>query len=526
MGEATGFLKWARETPTRRPVPVRLLDWQEVYEPFPRDDAADAGRAVHGLRHPVLQQRLPARQPDPRLERPRLPRPLARRHRAPARHEQLPRVHRPAVPGAVRGGVRARHQRRPGDDQAGRGRDHRPGLGRGLGHAAAADGARPASGSPSSAPARPGSPPPSSSTRAGHDVVVLERADRIGGLLRYGIPEFKMEKRHLDRRLDQMRGRGHRVPHQRRRRRRRRRRRAAGRRTTPIVLAVRRDRVARPARSRAASSPASTRRWSTCRCANRVQQGDLDAAADHRRGQARRDHRRRRHRRRLPRHRAPPGRGVGAPVRDHAPPARRRGPTTNPWPQWPPDLRARRRPTRRAASASTASTPSASSATATATCAALRLHEVEMVDGRFEKVEGTDLELPGRAGAAGDGLRRAGAGRRGSSSSASTFDERGNVARDDDFMTSVPGVFVAGDMGRGQSLIVWAIAEGRSRRRRRRPLADGRDRSCPTPIEPTTRPLHVTAVTSRREHHRPTLSPMRFPRTLAFAALAALLFCH
>ena len=40
--------------------------------------------------------------------------------------------------------------------------------------------------------------------RAGHTVVVYERADRIGGLLRYGIPEFKMEKSHLDRRLRQM----------------------------------------------------------------------------------------------------------------------------------------------------------------------------------------------------------------------------------------------------------------------------------------------------------------------------------
>ena len=63
--------------PTRRPVPVRLRDWQEVYEPFPRDKLRAAGRALHGLRHPVLQQRLPARQPHPRLERPRLPRPLA-----------------------------------------------------------------------------------------------------------------------------------------------------------------------------------------------------------------------------------------------------------------------------------------------------------------------------------------------------------------------------------------------------------------------------------------------------------------
>jgi glutamate synthase (NADPH/NADH) small chain len=45
-------------------------------------------------------------------------------------------------------------------------------------------------------------------TRAGHDVTVFERADRIGGLLRYGIPEFKMEKRHLDRRIAQMEAEG------------------------------------------------------------------------------------------------------------------------------------------------------------------------------------------------------------------------------------------------------------------------------------------------------------------------------
>src|SRR5690606_20294997 len=45
-------------------------------------------------------------------------------------------------------------------------------------------------------------------TRAGHSVVLYERADRAGGLLRYGIPEFKMEKRHLDRRLEQMRAEG------------------------------------------------------------------------------------------------------------------------------------------------------------------------------------------------------------------------------------------------------------------------------------------------------------------------------
>ena len=67
------------------------------------------------------------------------------------------------------------------------------------------------------------------------------------------------------------------------------------------------------------------------------------------------------------------------------------------------------------------------------------------------------------------------------------FTDRGNVSRDGDFQTSVPGVFVAGDMGRGQSLIVWAIAEGRA-------AASAVDRylmvatALPAPIKPTAAP--------------------------------------
>jgi glutamate synthase (NADPH) small chain len=61
--------------------------------------------------------------------------------------------------------------------------------------------------SPSSAPGPAGLAAAQQLTRAGHDVVVFERADRIGGLLRYGIPEFKMEKRHLDRRSSRWRPR-------------------------------------------------------------------------------------------------------------------------------------------------------------------------------------------------------------------------------------------------------------------------------------------------------------------------------
>jgi glutamate synthase (NADPH/NADH) small chain len=70
------------------------------------------------------------------------------------------------------------------------------------------------------------------------------------------------------------------------------------------------------------------------------------------------------------------------------------------------------------------------------------------------------------------------------------LDERGNIARDKGYMSSVDGVFVAGDAGRGQSLIVWAIAEGRA-------AAAGVDEylsgstNQPYPIPPTARPLMV-----------------------------------
>jgi glutamate synthase (NADPH/NADH) small chain len=118
---------------------------------------------------------------------------------------------------------------------------------------------------------------------------------------------------------------------------------------------------------------------------------------------------------------------------------------------------------------------------------ALRLHEVELKDGRFEKVEGTDKEIPaqlvllamGFLGPQAEGLLD-GLG--------VDLDPRSNVARDADFQSSVAGVFVAGDMGRGQSLIVWANAEGRS-------AAAAVDRylmgssALPTIIAPTDRPL-------------------------------------
>jgi glutamate synthase (NADPH/NADH) small chain len=68
------------------------------------------------------------------------------------------------------------------------------------------------------------------------------------------------------------------------------------------------------------------------------------------------------------------------------------------------------------------------------------------------------------------------------------LDDRGNVARDRTYMTNVDGVFSAGDMGRGQSLIVWAIAEGRAAAAGVDEFLTGR-KVLPRPIEPTDRPL-------------------------------------
>ncbi len=123
----------AGRLPARRPVPVRLRDWREVYEPFPEEEAVRAGGALHGLRHPLLPRRMPARQPHPGVERPRLPGRLARGPRTAPRHQQLPGVHGAAVPRAVRGVLRARHQRRARRHRAHRVRDRRAGLVRGLG---------------------------------------------------------------------------------------------------------------------------------------------------------------------------------------------------------------------------------------------------------------------------------------------------------------------------------------------------------------------------------------------------------
>jgi glutamate synthase (NADPH/NADH) small chain len=116
---------------------------------------------------------------------------------------------------------------------------------------------------------------------------------------------------------------------------------------------------------------------------------------------------------------------------------------------------------------------------------ALELVDVEMIDGRFAPVEGSSRRLPAQLVLLAMGF--VGPEREGLLDQLGVeMDARGNVARTDAWATNVPGVFVAGDMGRGQSLIVWAIAEGRSAAWAVDSFLSGSS-SLPSPILPTTR---------------------------------------
>jgi glutamate synthase (NADPH/NADH) small chain len=320
-------------------------------------------------------------------------------------------------------------------------------------------------------------------TRAGHDVVVLERADRIGGLLRYGIPEFKMEKRHLDRRLEQMEAEGTEF----------RTNADVGRNIDIEVLRATHDAIVLAAGATAwRDLPVPGRELSGVHqameflpIANRVQEGDLaeptltaagkhviiigggDTGADclgtaHRQGAA----------------------SVHQFEIMPRPPETRAG--SNPWPTF----------------AFTYKTTSAHEEggervfSVNTECflgnddgqvRALRAHEVEMINGTFTKVEGSDFELPCELVLLAMGF--VGPERGGMVDQLGVdLDGRGNVARNDQFLTSAPGVFVCGDMGRGQSLIVWAIAEGRSCAAAVDEWLMGETR-LPAPIAPTARPL-------------------------------------
>ncbi|HSI92914.1 MAG TPA: glutamate synthase subunit beta [Jiangellaceae bacterium] len=323
-------------------------------------------------------------------------------------------------------------------------------------------------------------------TRAGHTVAVYERADRAGGLLRYGIPEFKMEKRHVDRRLEQMRAEG-----------------TIFRTGVDVGTAITGDQLRK--RYDAVVLAVGATAWRDLPIpgrelggvhqameylpqANRVALGEtvpdqISAAGKHviiiGGGDTGADCLGTAHRQRaasvtqleiMP---EPPG-------RPHE---------STPWPTWPLMLRnsaAHEEGGERVYSVSTQEFLPDD----TGTVRALRLVEVRRSDsGGFEPVPGTEQELPAQ-------LVLLAMGFVGPERSAFLdqlgveLDARGNVVRDGSYESTVPGVFVAGDAGRGQSLIVWAIAEGRACAAAVDRHLTGTDR-LPSPVAPTDRPLTV-----------------------------------
>ena len=298
--------------------------------------------------------------------------------------------------------------------------------------------------------------------RAGHWVTVFERADRIGGLLRYGIPEFKLEKRALDRRLDILSKEGIHflvkanvgvnVPGEELRREfdaillaggatLPRDLKAPGRELQGIHFAM----EYLPLQNRQlAGDEIPEDRFITARGKRVVIIGGGDTGADclgtaHRQG-AQSVHQFEI----LPR-----------------PPDERAA--DNPWPLWPNIFRtssAHEEGGSRDFCIST--TRFSGSRGKVERLHAVRVEWVSNGGGRpgLQEVPGTEFEMEadlvllamGFLGPEKDGML---------SQFGVRFTERGNVWRDENWMTSVPGIFTAGDMQRGQSLIVWAIAEGR-----------------------------------------------------------------
>jgi glutamate synthase (NADPH/NADH) small chain len=475
MGDATGFLKYGRALPPRRPVPVRLRDWKEVYDPFPVEAARDQGARCMDCGIPFCHEGCPLGNLIPEwndlVYRDDWSEAIERLHATNNFPEFTGRLCPAPCEGACVLGIN--------DDPVTIERIEYEIIERAWtegwvdpvtpavhsGKQVAVVGSGPA-----------GLAAAQQLVRAGHRVVVFERAEKPGGLLRYGIPEFKMEKAVLDRRLEQLVAEGVEF----------RCRVSVGPCEPEVLGAVADGADVIDARSLVdefdavvlaggATRPRDLpvpgrhlggihRAMDYLKPSNLVQEGSLEASPISAEGK----------------HVVIIGGGdtgadcLGTVHRQRAlsvrqleimpePPHNR--PDDNPWPTWPLILRtssALEEGGERLFSVTTSEFVD----DGTGQVRALRGEEVELAygdDGRpaFVPVEGSSFELPcelvllamGFLGAEQDGVV---------ADLGLEVNARGTVAADRSWSTNRPGVFVCGDMTRGQSLIVWAIAEGRS----------------------------------------------------------------
>lgn len=485
VADPKGFLTTQRETPTRRPVDVRIKDWKEVYEEQPFGDLQkQAGRCMDcGI--PFCHQGCPLGNLIPewndlmwRGERAEaidrlhatnnFPEFTGRLCPAPCETACVVAINTEAV-------TIKQVELRTIEEAFNRGFVVPLPPDRLTGKTIAVVGSGPA-----------GLAAAQQLTRAGHTVAVYERANRIGGLLRYGIPEFKMEKSIVDRRIRQMEAEGTRF--------------RAGvnigvditgselrNRYDAVVLAIGatqwRD-LSVPGRENTGIYQAMEYLpWGN-------QQGLGELAGD------------------------PPinaygkhvvilGGGdtgadcLGTAIRQGAasvtqleilPRPTEERPSNQPWPTYPMIYRvssAHEEAGERLFGVSTEEFIGDGAGNVKA----LKLVETEFINGKFEKVEGSEREIPAD-------LVFLAMGFLGPEKSELItqlevqLDPRGNVLRDEKFATSEEGIFVCGDAGRGQSLIVWAIAEGRSAAAAVDEYLLG-ETGLPAPILPTARSLTV-----------------------------------
>jgi glutamate synthase (NADPH) small chain len=457
MADPKGFMKYAREGPKRRPVELRILDWKEFYDPIPDEKLQNQGARCMDCGVPFCQS-----------------------HNGCPVVNLIPEwndlVHR----GRWQDALKALHTTNNFPEFTGRlcpapcesacvlGINEDPvsirviewniidkGFAEGwvepilpvakTGKKAAVIGSGPA-----------GLACAQQLARAGHAVVVYEKADRIGGLLRYGIPDFKMEKWVIDRRLEQMRAEG-----------------VEFRTSVNVGVEMEARRLRQEFDAVCLAMGAEQARELTVpgrelkgvhlameylTQQNKRNAGDLipgdpitakgkrvviigggDTGSDclgtvHRQGC----------------------------VEVHQfellpePPPNRA--TSTPWPLWPMQLRTSHAHEEGCDRQWSVSTTRFSGHNGHVT--KLHAQRVQFEKGQFVPVSGTDVEMDvdlvllamGFTGAVKNGLL---------DNLGVKYDLRGNIAVDQNFMTNVDGVFAGGDVKRGASLIVWAIAEGR-----------------------------------------------------------------